>query len=110
MIRPTKGKVLVEYSEKEWAENSSGFILPSQQTMRQMLKKKDRVHFDMDNKPPDIYRWGRYVAGETREKIPSEAFVYYNKHDGEEFVYDDTTYLVLPEHLVLAYYVPETTT
>lgn len=109
MITPTKGNILVEYSEEEWSDNGLGIILPSQHEMRKMMKKNNRYRISSDNKPPDLYRWGKYISGESREKIPEGSFVYYNRHDGEQFNHEGKTYLVLPENLALAYYVAETT-
>lgn len=109
MIKPTKGNIVVEYLEEEWAANQFGIVLPSQKVMRDMLRKQERHRIDIDNKPPDVYRWGRYVAGESRERIPDNAFVYYNRHDAHEFTYEGIQYLALPENLALAYYVPEPT-
>lgn len=107
MITPLKGNIVVEYSEEEWADNGSGIILPSQKEMREMMKKNDRYRLSADNKPPDLYRWGKYITGESRENIPEGSFVYYNRHDGYQFEHEGQTYLVLPENLALAYYVAQ---
>lgn len=107
-MKTIKGYSLLVYEAPDHWSEKDGIILPSAATMRDYLRMAGSKTFDVDNPPPDICRWGRYVSGKL--PIPEGAYVYYNKHDADEFEAEGTTYVRINNLNALAYYVPEKNT
>lgn len=103
MITTIKGHSILEYQPPQDWETTDGIVLPSEGMMRHMLKSKVSKVLDIDAPPPDIHRFGRYVSGDIRELSPGD-FVYFNRHDADEFEHEKKTYYRIKNTNALAYF------
>lgn len=106
--RAIRGYSILEYvPPEEWA-SQNGIYLPSATQMRDMLRRQESKTLSIDEPPPDLYRWGRLIDGNL--KIPIGSFVYYNRHEVEDFELEGRNYVRINNLNAIAYYVLEKNT
>jgi hypothetical protein len=106
MIRALRGYSILLYEPPKHWEDKNGIILPSQSIMRDHLRNAANKTFDVNDVPPDVYRFGSLVSG-SELGMPMGTMVYFNRHDADEIEIKGQLYYRINNKNALAYYVPE---
>lgn len=109
-LRAIRGYCILEYTPPEEWKDCNGIFLPSASQMRDMLRRQESKTLSIDEPPPDLYRWGKVVAGMLALGIPKGSLVYYNRHEVDDFELEGVQYVRLKNELAIAYYVSPNTT
>ena len=101
MLRPLTKYLLLEYEKPEDFVDVGGLFVASEHLQRDFIRKKDRKVFTADAPPPDMYKWGKLIEGESCAPIGS--MVYFNKHDAHEVLEGEKFFYLLPKEHALCY-------
>lgn len=84
-MKALKGQSIILYTPQDLYEDKGGFFLPSQEKLRDNLRKVGKKN--LNDPPPDIIRKGVVISGDFEGMI-----VFFNKHDAQHFTYNEQEY------------------
>ncbi len=100
------GQVLVRWDKPVNWQSDGTFLLPVLQRRREMQRarlKEKAGGYDVMDLEKDIIRLGELIDGDTGYETPIGTYVYFNRHDADEFEHEGETFFRVFANQVLAY-------